>query len=204
MCSWSSAHGSHLWSSHSTLTPYWLSQTPMAWPETYKCFVFTQKQRRIHIVHLLPRPIYTKASKGNSFITNYIHCPKAQAWSPSNVHKTPDFQCSLSLYNNSANCQAQRKILTFSQALPQLTEQPLTISCQDPFHLPLYSSPSHVAQNSSPHQTSWSFFFYPSTNRPFLLFFSPDLCYNSKPTLPIRATPSLIIRRRQSASMPTQ
>ncbi len=111
---------------------------------------------------------------------------------------------SLSLYNNSANCQAQQKILTFSQALPQLTEQPLTISCQDPFHLPLYSSPSHVAQNSSPHQTSWSFFFYPSTNRPFLLFFSPDLRYNSKPTLPIRATPSLIIRRRQSASMPTQ
>ncbi len=40
MCSWSSAHGSHLWSSHSTLTPYWLSQTPIAKPETYKCFAF--------------------------------------------------------------------------------------------------------------------------------------------------------------------
>ncbi len=54
-----------------------------------------QQQRRIHIVHLLPRPIHTNANKGNSFITNYIHCPKAQAWSPSNVHKTPDFHCCL-------------------------------------------------------------------------------------------------------------
>ncbi len=68
-------------------------------------------------------PIHTNASPGNSLILNYIHCPKAQAWFPSNVHKTRDSQCCLVslpfefLYSSLARCQAQRKVLAFSQAL---------------------------------------------------------------------------------------
>ncbi len=159
----------------------------MAWPETYKCFVFTQQQRRIHIVHLLPRPIYTKASKGNSFITNYIHCPKAQAWSPSNVHKTPNSNIQPS--SPATNRTTPHYILPRSFPSASLL---FSFSCCPKFFSPVrlpdpfsFTHPPTIHSSCSSPQTSVT-----------------DLRYSSKPTLPIRATPSLIIRRRQSASTP--
>ncbi len=108
------------------------------------------------------------------------------------------------LYRSSANCQAQWKILAFSQALLQLTEQPFTILPRSFPSTSLLFSFSCCPKFFFPVRLPDPFFLYPSTNCPFLLFFSPDLCYSSKPTLPIRATPSLIIRCRQSASTPIQ
>ncbi len=55
------------------------------------------------------------------YITDYIHSPKAQAFFPSNVHKTPDSQCCLvsleSFYSSLTDYQAQRKVLASSQAI---------------------------------------------------------------------------------------
>jgi len=49
----------------------------IARPDTYKRLASTQQQCKI--MHLLLHPIQTDASKGKSLITNYVHCPKAQA-----------------------------------------------------------------------------------------------------------------------------
>jgi hypothetical protein len=98
-------HEVHTFESHNTQTPYWLSQTSIARPEIYKCFALTPLQHRIH----------TSTRQGNSFITSYTHCPKAQAWSPSNAHKSSNFRFCLvslsleSLYSSSTSQQAQRK-----------------------------------------------------------------------------------------------
>ncbi len=123
-------------------------------------------------------PIHINASKGNSFITNYIHCPKAQAWFPSNVHKTR-FQCcliSLSLeflYSSLARYQAQWKVLAFSQALlANITSHHYVF--KDPYPLPPESlkSADHVDKKSSS---------LPKSN--FLILFTKPLKTVIPPTL---------------------
>jgi len=46
-------------------------------------------------MHLLSRPLTQFPAKENLFIPNYVHCPKAQAWFPSDAQKTPASQCCL-------------------------------------------------------------------------------------------------------------
>ncbi len=48
-------------------------------------------------MHLLPRPLTQFPAKETLFIPNYVHCPKAQAWLPSDAQKTPASQCCLLL-----------------------------------------------------------------------------------------------------------
>jgi hypothetical protein len=89
MCSWSSSHNSNLRSSTPINYLLTLSDACYEIKDIQElCFRITTEQISKHPSPA--SPIHTTASKGNSFITDYIHCPKAQAWFPSSVHKIPN------------------------------------------------------------------------------------------------------------------
>jgi hypothetical protein len=116
MFSWSISHNSNLRSSSPINCLLTLSDAHYKIKDV-QVFYFHKTTEQISQHPSPASPIHTNASKGNSLITDYIHYPKAQAWFPPAVHKTPDSLVSLeSLCSSLTNYQAQRKVLAFSQA----------------------------------------------------------------------------------------
>ncbi len=110
-------------------------------------------------MHLLSRPLTQFLAKENLFIPNYVHCPKAQAWFPSDAQKTPASQCCLLSLSLS--------LILLQQSLGQMLGAAESSSLAP-------SSPA--ANQTSPHSV------LPRSLLPFhalllpTLFYSPLLC----------------------------
>ncbi len=127
--------------------------------------------------HAFPTSPHSHKSQPRKFFHHKLYTlPESTSMIPIKCSQnTRDFQCCLVFLS--------LEFLYSSLANCQVQQKILAFSqaLLPPTEQPLTSSPSSVVQNSF-----------------------TDLRYSSKPTLPIRATPSLIIRHRQSASTPIQ
>jgi hypothetical protein len=133
-------------------------------------------QSRILSIHLLPHSITQKVGKENAFIMNYVHRMKAQASPSSDASQNRQLLPSFSCSHPSAET-AWSDTRRSGIILVPLIQAPPSQRCF--FSTTFFSPPLLIP----------------------LLHIDPPF---SRPTQPIMAVPSLIMRRRHLASMPIQ